>query len=164
MINPETAFNQRILDRFGLPPRSDAQPILIKLAVSDCFHREHSPHAWQIIDEYLGKHPPDGFRLEKHESGPELLVWVAKGIGLVKSLFELITTILKARSDGLRKGDKSGSPVEIIVRKIEPDGRVTEERITRFYSREPMDPAATEQAINNAITKLLTQGNDERDL
>lgn len=47
--------------------------------VSGCFHREHSPRAYELIDRSLTKLPgSDGsFAFEEHESGTEILVYLA---------------------------------------------------------------------------------------
>ena len=60
------------------------------------------------------------FTFEEHESGPELLVFVAvvtAGISLAKSVIDLIVAIIKARSEGIKKGDHPASPLDLIVRR-----------------------------------------------
>jgi hypothetical protein len=44
-----------------------------------CFHREHSPRAYEIIDKYLAVNAPKDapFVFEEHERGPEILLWLA---------------------------------------------------------------------------------------
>lgn len=101
------------------PQRPGDVAISIKVRVSSgCFHREHSPHAYGIIDSKLTKLSPEAvFAFEEHESGPELLVYLAvatAGITLVKSVVDLVTAIIKARSEGIKKGDKPSDPVELM--------------------------------------------------
>lgn len=107
------------------PPREGDVALSIKLrVVSGCFHREHSPRAYALIDSHLGSLPPD-VEFVEHESGPELLVYMAvatAGLTLAKSVIDLITAIIKARSDGAKKGDRPAEPLELIVRHVH-DGR-----------------------------------------
>ena len=101
---------------------TDDVALSIKLRVaSGCFHREHSPRAYNLIDSQL---PPLSADVEfiEHESGPELLVYVAvatAGITLAKSVIDLITAIIKARSDGIKKGDHPTDPIELIIRRAD---------------------------------------------
>lgn len=67
--------------------------------MSGWFHREHFPRAYDIIDASFVGLSPDVEYVE-HESGPELLVYLAvatAGITLAKSVIDLVTAILKAR-------------------------------------------------------------------
>jgi hypothetical protein len=144
---------------FGSPFPADGHTLSIKVRVdSGCFHREHSPQAYRIIDEYLASTRQDSIRFEEHESGPELLVWLAMGtatITLAKSVIDLVTAIIKARSEGIRKGDHPAHPVELIVRNLGLDGQVKEERILRFAPDDPVNGRAVQDAMEKATAKLL---------
>ena len=78
--------------------------VSIKVGVtSGCFHRDHSPHAYEIIDRYLGQldATEDFFALEEHESGPEILTYISlatAGISLAAGILGLVTAIVNARS------------------------------------------------------------------
>jgi hypothetical protein len=97
----------------SMPPSGDHIPVSIKLRItSGCFQREHSPHAYSTIDEHLRSLDPQNsnFRFEEHESGPEILVYMAvtaAGLNLAKNVIDLIVTIIKARSEGAKKGDRA---------------------------------------------------------
>jgi len=59
----------------GKPGARGETAVSIKLRVAGgCFHREHSPHAYSLIDKHLDALPPGKreFRFEEHESGPGL--------------------------------------------------------------------------------------------
>jgi hypothetical protein len=78
----------------------------------------------------------------EHESGPELLVFVSlttAGISLAKSAIDLVVAILKARSDGVRKGDRPTDAVEVIVRRVTGGTPVQEEiaLVRRLRLRDP---------------------------
>jgi hypothetical protein len=102
--------------------------ISIKIRVnSGCFHREHSPQAYELIDEYFAsiKGSDSVSTFEEHESGPELLVYLAlgtAGVSLAKSVIDLVTAIIKPRADGVKKGDQPSAPVELVVRRVWRDG------------------------------------------
>ncbi len=56
-------------------PKQGEVPVSIKVRINfGCFHREHSPRAYQIIDRYLNSISPGEcvFEFEEHESGPEI--------------------------------------------------------------------------------------------
>lgn len=125
--------------------------------VSGCFHREHSPRAYASIDAHLDTLPPDA-EIVEHESGPELLVFLAAataGVTLAKSVIDLITTIIKARAEGAKKGDRPADPLEVIVRRADDGQQYREEVILRIGHTEHVDAAAIEQQIEKALQRLF---------
>src|SRR5437773_740124 len=133
----QTEFRSR-MSKFGARLPDGFTPVSIKVrVVSGCFHREHSPAAYQVIDDYVKR--ADLFdvhcRIEEYESGPEILVYLAvttAGLSLAKSIVELITAISKARSEGIKRGDRPADPLVVIVRGHSKDGEYTEEQIMRI--------------------------------
>ncbi len=136
--------------------------ISLKIRVnSGCFHREHSPRAYALIDEYLAliKESDSVATFEGHESGPELLVYLAlstAGVTLAKSVLDLVTAIIKARADGIRKGDQPSAPVELVVRRIWRDGECQEERLLRFGPADRVDRGEVEEKLLAALTKFVS--------
>lgn len=157
-------FRDRMQD-FGSPFPRGGHTISIKVRVdSGCFHREHSPHAYRIIDDHLESYGAEHIRFEEHESGPELLVWLAIGtsaITLAKSVIELITAIIKARSEGIAKGDRPSDPIVLIVRDVGPDGQVREVQVLRLSPHDPVSSKVVEDALNTAAAKLLPSPSPE---
>lgn len=143
------------------PPRDGEVPVSIKIRVtSGCFHREHSPHAYDLIDRHLSSLFPDktDFAFEEHESGPEILVYLAvatAGITLAKSIIDLITAIVKARSDGIRQGDHPRDPLKLIIRRTRRDGEFEEEEVMQFESRDGFLEIEIEEPLNAAANRLL---------
>jgi hypothetical protein len=143
------------------PPAMNQVPVSIKLRVeSGCFHREHSPHAYEIIDRHLSAISPDNleFAIEEHESGPEILVYLAvttAGLTLAKSVIDLIIAIIKARTESIKKGDHPSAPLELIVRHVQKDGEFREEKILRIAHDDLPDKKALEHALRQAITKFI---------
>lgn len=139
--------------------------VSIKVRVSSgCFHREHSPNAYAIIDDFLRKLPDDaGVEFEEHESGPELLVWLAvttAGLTLAKSIVDLITTIIKARSEGIKKGDKPDYPLELIVRR--PDTKnIREEIVLRIGHEQFVDASEIEKRIEEKMKNIVVKIEEE---
>jgi hypothetical protein len=97
------------------PPAPGEVSLSIKIRVtSGCFHREHSPRAFELMDSYLVGSTAE-LEFQEHETGPELLVYTAMataGLTLAKSVIDLITAIIKARSEGVKKGDRPNDPLE----------------------------------------------------
>jgi len=146
----------------GFQARREPQPgeaaVSIKIRVSSgCFHREHSPRAYELIDKSLselsGRTPSFGF--EEHESGPEILAYAVVGVGLAKAVIELITAIIKARSEGIRKDDRPSDPLEVIVRRVYADHEFREEKALRVGPTDAIDETKIEQRLTAALRKLL---------
>jgi hypothetical protein len=149
----------------GFEARRAPQPgeaaVSIKVRVaSGCFHREHSPRAYELIDRSLTKlSGPDGsFAFEEHESGPEILLYLAvttAGLSLAKSIVDLITAIIKARSEGIKKGDHPSEPLELIVRRVHDAQEFREETVLRIGHKDAVDKAKVEQQLKDSLRKLL---------
>jgi len=163
MSDWQTEFRQR-MHQFGAAhhaaPGESAVSIKVRVR-SGCFHREHSPRAHAIIDTHLNALAPEeleGLSFEEHESGPELLVWVAvttAGLTLAKSVVDLVTAIIKARSEGVKQGDHPSAPLELIVRLVGSRDEFREETILRLGHAQPITHEQIEQALRDASEKLL---------
>jgi hypothetical protein len=139
-------------------PKGEAGlPVSIKVRVrSGCFHREHSPHAYKLIDSWLARLSRD-VEFVEHESGPELLVFLAvatAGITLTKSVLDLITAIIKARSEGIKKGDHPSEPIELIVRRANDGDEYRKEIVLRISCHEKIDSKAIQKAADAALRNL----------
>ncbi len=163
----EKTFRNRMNDfRQRYIPKPGDIPISIKIrVVSGCFHREHSPKAYDIIDRYLYSISEDKHDLafEEHESGPEILLYLAvttAGLSLAKSIIELVTVILKARSDGIRQGDRPQDALELIIRRTCKNGEFVEEKVLRVGPHEPVNEAAVEKELQKAAKKLVKEKKD----
>jgi len=158
----QRTFGNR-MQEFNLqhPPSKDDIAISVKVRIdSGCFHREHSPHAYKIIDDYLASIPNKErcFAFVEHESGPEVLMFVTvatAGILLAKSIIEFITTIIKARSEGIHKGDSPSADVELIVRRMVKDGEFREEKVLRFGHMDAVDKKAIQREFKKALKQLV---------
>jgi hypothetical protein len=149
----------------GFEARRAPQPgeaaVSIKVRVAGgCFHREHSPRAYELIDRSLTMLPgSDGsFAFEEHESGPEILLYLAvttAGLSLAKSIVDLITAIIKARSEGIKKGDHPSEPLELIVRRVHDAQEFREETVLRIGHKDTVEEAKVEQRLKDALRKLL---------
>lgn len=139
------------------PEKESGVPVSIKVRVtSGCFHREHSPHAYQIIDEFLRSHHLRDERVsfEEHESGPELLAYIVLTAGVLNisaSVINLIVAIIKARSEGIKHGDHPSAPVELIVRDFDKDGKLQEEKVLTFHANDKVDAKLIEAALQNKL-------------
>ena len=75
----QSEFRKR-MERFGGAKSDNLMPVSIKVRVeSGCFHREHSPQAYRLVDDFLAGARKADFacQIEEHESGPELLLYMA---------------------------------------------------------------------------------------
>ncbi len=164
----QRTFRER-MRRFesGHGQRRGGVAVSIELRVtSGCFHREHSPQPYRLIDGYLGKLSPAAgdFAFEEHESGPELLVCLAvitAGATLTKSIIDLVATIIKARAEGIRKGDQPSDPLELIVRDIRDGHDFREEMTLRIGHADHMSDEIIEKKIDEALGRLLKKEDTE---
>lgn len=139
-------------------PQPGEAAVSIKIRVSSgCFHREHSPRAYECIDRRLGELSgrEHAFGFEEHESGPEILAYVVVGVGLAKAVIEFITAIIKARSEGVKKGDGPSYPLEVIVRRTHDAEGFREEKVLRLGPTDAIDETKIEQRLTAALRKLL---------
>ena len=130
--------------------------------VSGCFHREHSPHAYSLIDRAIAKAQKTEplIHLEEHESGPEILVYMtltAAGLQFVKSVIDLIVAILKARTEGIRKGDSPRDPIKVILRKTTKKGDCVEEEVLTVESTDSVVEIEIEEALTKAGAALVNK-------
>jgi hypothetical protein len=155
----EDEFRRR-MKMFGasFPPPVDSVPVSIKVRLSSgCFHREHSPNAYKIIDEYLVSHPDSNLGFEEHESGPELLVYLAAitaGVSLTASIIDLVTAIINARTDGIKRGDRPDAPLELIIGGFDEKGKLREEKVLRIASVSDADKEQIGRALLDSASKL----------
>lgn len=147
-------------------PRNGEAAISLKVRVtSGCFHREHSPGAYALIDEHLSSTRGDGVPCEfiEHESGPELLVLLAlgtAGLGLAKSVIDLVVAVIEARREGVKRGDRPSDPIELIVRRVDYGDTFREERILRIACDDPVDAAEIERLLCSGIERLVAESDE----
>lgn len=158
----EDTFRKRMFNfkSTSISQNPDDIPISIKIRVtSGCFHREHSPRAYTLVDDYFLslKGSDNSFSFEEHESGPEVLIYLAlgtAGLALAKSIIDLIVVILKARSEGIKKGDQPQAPLELIMRRIKKNGEFIDERIIRINHDDLIEKKKLNKALEKAAKKL----------
>lgn len=138
--------------------------ISIKIRIKGgCFCRErHACYTYRIIDQQLKSYSSQNaqFAFKEHESGPELLIYVAlstAGITLAVSIIELITTIIKARSEGTKHGDDPYACLELIVREFDENGKIREEVVAKFQPPDPVDKGLIEKSLQKKINELLSR-------
>ena len=149
---------QRTVSDFSRRQTGNGRAVSIKVRVeSGCFHREHSPEAYRILDAHL-RRPPENVEVVEHESGPELLLYLAVTTGalsVAKSVIELITEIFKARSAGIKKGDHPRDPLVLIVRRMDERNDFREDVILRIGPSDAVDSGIIEKELTDAITGIL---------
>jgi hypothetical protein len=157
----ERDFRHKI-DTFEAAHLPDRKGLAVSIKIGSaggCYHRQCSPQAYNIIDAYLNTHPLDNelIGFEEHESGPELLVYLAlgtAGISLAKSVIDLITTIIKARQEGIRAGDRRDAPIQLRIRRVETDKTVKEDIVLSFTPYDVVNKDILDKALQDYIDKL----------
>lgn len=143
------------------PERPSDVPVWMKIRI-DPTSEEHA-----VIHRYREKLAPADadFEFETHESGPEILVYLAvtaAGVSLVKSVIDLITTIIKARSETWRKGDLPFKPLELIVRHVDEGRGRSDEIILRFGQNETSDETVIKQRLMEALREIAKRKKQQR--
>lgn len=127
-------------------------------ATSGCFHREHSPSAYEEIDHALAEASSNrSVAFVEHENGPELLVYLAVtagGLNLATSIVNLVTAIIKARSDGVKKGDGPTEPLELIVGRSHDGTQVNEESILRISPSDKLERKALQSKMLETVRRI----------
>lgn len=151
---------------FGRGASEEGIAVSIKIrVVGGCFHREHSPAAFEIIDKKLQSLnlPDDSLSFEEHETGPELLVLISvavSAVNLTTSVVNLATAIIKARSEGIKKGDRPNEAVDLIVRGYTEDGQYFEGKVLRLEPEDKVTSKNIEIALRSEIEKHLPGSNE----
>ena len=162
----ESEFRERIRSfESQRPPREGESSVSLKVRVtSGCFHREHSPHAYALIDKHLASIPASQrseLTFVEHENGPELLAYLAlatAGVTLAKSVIDLIVAIIRARTEGAKTGDRPNDPVQVIVRRVGDRDEFAEETVLRIRHNDPVNRADIEAHINAALKRVVATG------
>jgi hypothetical protein len=136
---------------------SNRFPITIKIRVDHgCFHREHSPVAYSIIDNYLEEYTDLNINFEEHESGPEIIVWLAfgtVGLTLAKSVIDLVTAIINARAKGRNMGDTRDGKLLLIVRDTKRTIDSSEEIVLEIYDKDIVSSDKIQKALEKRLIK-----------
>jgi len=152
-------FRGRIEDfTTRIPPRPREIAVSIKIRPqSGCFHREHSPRAYEIIDAAIAKKKLHRTALVEHESGPEILTWIplsVAGMTISAAVINLVAAIIRARAEGAKKGDQAYAPAHVIVRTIRTDGAYREEDVIQVECTTPVTEIEIEEALTSGIKSL----------
>ena len=132
-------------------------PVSIKFRIgSGCFHRDHSPKAYFLIDQAIKKFGPqfEAFALVEHETGPEFLVrtsLVTAGLTLATAILQLIVAIMQARAVGISQGDRPNEPVEVIIRTVDEAGRYEERVILHKGYQDPIRPDEVKALLEETL-------------
>jgi hypothetical protein len=123
---------------------------------SGCYHRSCSPQAFEIIDGQFASDVTGGYHVEfmEHETGPEVLALVTAGIMLTSSVIDLVVSILRARGEGIRRGDRPSDAVELIIRRFDESGTLREEKVLRVGRDDQVDPSEIERQLNEAVERV----------
>lgn len=133
----------------------NGQVVSIKVRVeSGCFHREHSPEAYKIIDAKF-RDLPENVEVIEHESGPELLAYLGGALALAGGVVTLVTSIIQARSTGITKGDRPSDPLVLLVRRVDKQDGYHEETVLRIGHTDKLDSGEVADKLNASIRELF---------
>jgi hypothetical protein len=72
-----------------------------------------------------------------------------------RALSTLSQQIIRARSEGIKLGDRPSDPVELIVRRIDGNGEFRKQVVLRVSRNDRIDPRAIESLLSNALIALM---------
>jgi hypothetical protein len=160
-MNWTNEFKNRIQDFEGQFNEKESFALSIKIRVtSGCFHREHSPEAYKIIDNEIRQLDlkKERIGLIEHESGPEILVYLAltaAAIQLSASVIDLIRSIIEGRRKGIEKGDHPHDDLHLIVRGFNKKGDLKDETILTIKHFDKIDKKQIKELIEKSVNKTL---------
>jgi hypothetical protein len=132
--------------------------VSIKVRVeSGCFHREHSPQAYKILDARAQKASrARGDHRTRKRAGATGLLGRDNGspLSLAKSVVELVTEIFKARATGIKKGDHPNDALVLIVRRVDEKNEYREDVILRVGHTDAVDSSVIEKELKSAIKNI----------
>lgn len=140
--------------------RVHTESIAIKIrAEHGCFCGSHSKETNKLIDEIF-KNSHHEFDYHEHESGPEIIAWLAlgtAGLTVTKSLIDLITAIINACKKGREKGDNHHGKLLLIVRDTHQTKNSTEEIVLEIYDEDLINSEIVKKAIESGINKKFNK-------
>ncbi len=141
--------------------KTHMEPITIKIrAEHGCFCRSHSKETNRLIDEIVRNNHSYEFDYHEHESGPEIIAWLAlgtAGLTVTKSLIDLITAIINACKEGRKKGDGNNGKLLLIIRDTHRTENSTEEIVLEVYNNDLIDSAKVKKVIESGINKKFNK-------
>jgi len=141
--------------------RMHTEPITIKIrAEHGCFCANHSKETNKLIDEIIRNDYGHEFDYHEHESGPEIIAWLAFGtasLTVTKSLVDLITAIINACKKGRVKGDNHHGKLLLIVRDTHRTKNSTEEIVLEIYDKDLINSEIVKKAIESGINKRFNK-------
>lgn len=139
----------------------NGEPISIKIrAEHGCWCKNHSPETNRLIDQYVYGHRDEDHGLEyhHHETGPEIIAWLAlgtAGFSVTKALIDLITAIINAAQKGHKKFDAQHGKLMLIIRDTRKTGAFTEEIVLEIYDSDLISPEQVKKAIEAGLNKRV---------
>ena len=120
-----------------------------------CFCPSHSPEAHSVIEEWQRSNMGvNDIIIHEHESGPEIIAWLAlgtAGLTVTKSVIDLITSIINACKRGKEKGNNLHGKLLLIVRDTYRTETSTEEIVWEIYDKDIVTNEKVRKAIERGI-------------
>lgn len=141
--------------------RMHAEPITVKIrAEHGCFCYRHSKETNKLVNDIIRNNRTHEFEYHEHESGPEIIAWLAlgtAGLTVTKSLIDLITAIINSCKEGRKKGDDHTGKLMLIIRDTHRTENSTEEIVLEIYDNDLIDSAKVKKAIESSINKKFNK-------
>ena len=121
-----------------------------------CFCHNHSPEVNRLIDDLVKQYSQSDIEYRHHESGPEIIAWLAMGTAgmvLTTALVNLITAIVNACKAGSKKGDRQNGKLILIVRDVRRSETSEEEVVLELYENDTVSADTVKKVIEASIIK-----------
>lgn len=141
--------------------KDNALLISIKIRVDiGCFHREHSPQAYDAINKFLQADSSDSYGFIEHENGPEIITqieFISSIIIISAAVIDLVNTVIKARTEGIKKGDRPNDDIELITRGFNKKGKLKEEKILRIKTGDNLSKKDLEKQMKKILKEYFEE-------
>ncbi|MEO6164878.1 MAG: hypothetical protein ABIP88_12160 [Candidatus Binatia bacterium] len=77
-------------------------------------------------------------------------------VALGKSVVDLIVAIIKARTEGMKAGDRPNDCIEVIIRRVGDGDKFVVETVLRIGHTDPINRADSETRISAALKQIAT--------
>jgi hypothetical protein len=152
------------LNGYPAPKGSIAVSIKVRPVDGSCFDCGGcAPHVYKRLDELFAKHSDiEGYNLERHESGPEVIEYIKLGTAVAGGLLtvsaavvSLVAAFINLRAAGQKIGDKKRQPIELIVRGFDLNGKIFDEKVLRLDPEDVTTAVIVKKAIETGVNRHL---------
>ena len=87
---------------------------------------------------------------------------IAAGVTLSVSVIDFITTIIRARSEGIKYADRKSERIELVIRGFDEEGKLKEVKALEINSRRAVSRYHIEKTLMISANKMIPKNKSEK--